>query len=68
MKTNYTSADVATAEEHVLQAERHVARQRRIIDKLTRLGRSVVLARESLADFERALLVHRSHLQKVRAA
>jgi len=68
MKTKYTSADVATAEEHVLQAERHVARQRRIIDKLTRLGQSVVLARESLAEFERALLVHRGHLQKVKAA
>jgi hypothetical protein len=49
-------------ERHVRDAEGHVARQRRVVERLAREGQSTRLAVDLLVEFHRALRNHRDEL------
>jgi hypothetical protein len=53
------------ATRHVLEGERHVAKQRQILENLERDGYAEPArqAREMLAEFEQTLADHREHLK-----
>lgn len=59
--------DLALAEAHVAQGERHVARQKEIIAELRLAGRPTALAETLLASFEQALASHISHRDRILA-
>ena len=62
MKRSRLRAELAKAERHVREGERHLLRQREIVDELERHGRgnspTTKMAREILETFEMAQSAH----------
>ena len=67
MFPNYVQwkTELSTAEQHVRQGERHVARQYAIIADLKLQGHSIELAERLLENFEGLLQIHRDHLARI---
>ena len=61
----YTREDLATAEQHVTQGEKHVARQREIVQQVAADPKLKQLAERLLAEMENALSAHRDHLEHI---
>jgi hypothetical protein len=65
-------SNLAYAERHVRDGERHILQQREIVDKLERHGwghtRTAQLARDILASFEMAQSVHLNDRARLRQA
>jgi hypothetical protein len=55
------------AERHVREGERHVANQREVIVHLAAHGHSTELAKRLLKNLEELLLMHRQHLDRIKA-
>ena len=62
---NQWKADLSTAEQHVREGERHVARQYEIIAALQLKGHPIELAERLLENFEGLLQIHRDHLARI---
>ena len=60
-------SDLAVADAHVAQGERHVVRQREIIDELKLGGHSTRLAESLLDSFEQTLASHVAHRDRILA-
>lgn len=60
--------EIAMVRRHILQGERHVARQRKIVTGLMGLGSDTTIADQLLAQFESALLERRTKLARLTAA
>jgi hypothetical protein len=50
---------------HIAEGERHVAKQRDVIERLYELGGDVGLAEDLLEEFEATLAEHRRHLAEL---
>jgi hypothetical protein len=59
--------EIAMLRRHILQAERHVARQRRIVTTLKSMESDTGVADQVLAGFEAALTHHRAQLARLTA-
>jgi hypothetical protein len=57
--------EITTVRGHILQGERHVARQQAIITRLRELGADTGLAEELLYYFEASLEQHQAHLSRL---
>jgi hypothetical protein len=57
----YSAADLQMVADHIVQGERHIVRQREIIDFLRSRGHPTEAAEQLLADFESTLHQHREH-------
>jgi hypothetical protein len=60
--------ELSNAEQHVLDGERHVARQYEIIAELKVQGHSIELAERLLENFQGLLQIHRDHLARIIAS
>jgi hypothetical protein len=54
------------AEQYIAEAKKHIARQTKMIEKLTREGRETDLAAAMLDGWERTLLVFEQHRERIR--
>lgn len=57
--------EIAMVRRHVQQGERHVARQRQIVDTLKAAGSETLVADTLLAQYEAALGAHQAHLRRL---
>jgi FixJ family two-component response regulator len=57
--------ELEMVERHVREAERHVLRQRQIIEQLLEGHHSTALAEQLLTEFEQTLHDHRAHLARL---
>jgi hypothetical protein len=57
--------ELEMVERHVREAERHVLRQRQIIEQLFEGNHSTALAEQLLTEFEHTLRDHRAHLARL---
>ena len=67
----YTTSDLEMAEHHIIEGERHLAKQRLLVAKLAERAAPAPLqqqARELLAQFELTLQAHRTHRDEIREA
>ncbi|MDW6020199.1 hypothetical protein SAZ10_00315 [Mesorhizobium sp. BAC0120] len=63
MTTSETELEMV--ERHIREAERHVLRQRQIIEELYEGHHSTALAEQLLTEFEQNLRDHRAHLARL---
>jgi hypothetical protein len=61
------SADLALANSHVAEGERHIVRQREIIAEFQRAGHPTALAETLLGSFEQVLATHLAHRDRILA-
>ena len=59
------ASDLAMVRRHVAEGQRHVLRQREIIDHLRELGGATNTAEDLLAEFEMTLSEHEAHLERL---
>ena len=59
--------DLALADAHVAEGERHVVRQKEIIEELRLGGHSTALAESLLVSFEQTLASHHAHRDRILA-
>jgi hypothetical protein len=57
---------LALAEKHILEGERHVKRQREILQDLQRDGRDALKAKDLLRSDERAMSLHSENRDRIR--
>jgi uncharacterized DUF497 family protein len=57
----YTSADLDMVDRHIVQGERHVTQQEKLVQRLRKHGLPTASAESLLDDFRAMLVQHREH-------
>lgn len=63
-RVNPSESEMALVEQHVLDAEIHVARQLELLNRLPELGAPAEQAEQVLTTFEDQLVLHRQHFAR----
>jgi hypothetical protein len=66
METARLHANLRMSERHVRDGERHIARQKKLIEQMFSFGVDVCRYQDSLATFEETQSIHTEHVTKLK--